>query len=111
MHVKHSQLKQTTVACEKLDPLFFLNNTLHVHRRTRKPTAGSFTVWDEAWSFWNTYLQSNLGKTRVLFFRRELYIHINIFDLECSEKFSIHFDEHIIHFIFMLAFTIYGGCQ
>ncbi len=27
-----------------------------------------FTVWYEVWSFWNTYLQNNLGKTRVLIF-------------------------------------------
>ncbi len=33
-----------------------------------KAHTGSFTVWCEAWSFWNTYLKNNLGKTRVLFF-------------------------------------------
>ena len=37
-----------------------------------KAHTGTFTVWYEAWFFCNTYLQNNLGKTRVLFFRKEL---------------------------------------
>ena len=32
----------TTVACEKLDPLFFLNNSMNNHRRTLKPSAICF---------------------------------------------------------------------
>ncbi len=32
----------TTVGCEKLDPLFFLNNSLNIQRRTLKPPAMCF---------------------------------------------------------------------
>ncbi len=46
-----------TVACEKLDPLFFFNNLLTIRCRTPKPSklfgtghTGDFTVWYEAWS-------------------------------------------------------------
>ncbi len=37
----------TTVACKKLDPLFFLNNSLNIHHRTPKPLAMGFywPVW------------------------------------------------------------------
>ncbi len=36
-----------TVGCEKLDPLFFLNNSLNIQRRTPKPAAMCFywAVW------------------------------------------------------------------
>ncbi len=30
-----------TVACEKLDPVFFLNNSLNIHRRINTETSGN----------------------------------------------------------------------
>ncbi len=37
-----------------------------------KAQTGSFTVWFEASSFWNIYVQNKLGKTRVLIFHKWL---------------------------------------
>ena len=64
-----------TVACEKLDPLFFLNYLLNIQRRTPKPSAMCWNLNPESLDlppYRALYLQNNLEKTRVLIFRKEL---------------------------------------